>query len=193
MVNSQTIILIIVAVAAVYFLYVRKDGYGSGFGWGLMNPNSLGGGGIYNPNPRRENYEGSLNYGDKFLGGGDSLQDLSDVPRIQDDVVPFSTAAANPTQQFFMANPSVQLKGRLAQLADPMRGDINIRMDPGIPMVDRSQYGRESLKLDGTFSQAGADLFAKLTSGSESDNVPRTISGYKNMPQFVSNQGTIMS
>ena len=122
---------------------------------------------------------------------GESMRPLERLDRLQNEsLLPLTSASlpmynidvANPsTYSFAVQAPRVVLKNRLNMQADPMRGDIMIRYHPDIPLVSKSQYGRDSWRGDGFFSDHFSHLYNKLTGRA-----------YKNMPLQVVAQGTIM-
>ena len=104
------------------------------------------------------------------------------LPRISKGVTPYNVDVADPVSYSYMVNPpSVQLKDPIKMLADPYRGDIPIKYYPNVPLVNQSRYGRDSLRLDGFFSDAFRDLYNRYTG-----------KGYKNQPMSVVNEETIM-
>ncbi len=104
------------------------------------------------------------------------------LPRISKGVTPYNADVADPVTYSYMVNPPrVQLKDPLKMLADPYRGDVPIKYYPNVPLVNQSRYGRDSLRLDGFFSDAFRDLYNRYTG-----------KGYKNMPMSVVNEETIM-
>lgn len=121
---------------------------------------------------------------------GSELRPLERFERLQGDAqVPLTAAhlpafnidAANPSVHAFAVQaPRVLLKNRLAMQADMVRGDIPIRYFPDVAMIGKSQYGRDSLRMDGTFSDQFKSLYAKLTGRS-----------FKSLPLQVATQGTI--
>lgn len=104
------------------------------------------------------------------------------LPRISKGVTPYNVDVADPVTHSFMVNPpNVQLKDPLKMLADPYRGDIPIKYYPNVPLVNQSRYGRDSLRLDGFFSDAFRNLYNKYTG-----------KGYKNLPMSIVNEETLM-
>lgn len=104
------------------------------------------------------------------------------MPRISKDVTPYNVDIADPVTHSYMVNPPrVQLKDPIKMLADPYRGDIPIKYYPNISLVAKSQYGRDSLRLDGFFSSQYRCLYNKYTG-----------KGYKNMPLKVVNEEILM-
>ena len=104
------------------------------------------------------------------------------LPRISRGVTPYNVDVADPVTHSYMVNPPrVQLKDPLKMLADPYRGDIPIKYYPNVPLINQSRYGRDSLRLDGFFSDAFRNLYNRYTG-----------KGYKNMPMSVVNEETIM-
>jgi hypothetical protein len=94
----------------------------------------------------------------------------------------FNVDVANPsTYAFAVQAPRVVLKNRQAMQADMVRGDIPIRYHPDVALIGKSSLGRDSLRLDGTFSDQFKHLYNKLTGRA-----------YKNMPLQVATQGTVM-
>lgn len=104
------------------------------------------------------------------------------LPRTAASVTPYNIDVADPNTYLFSVNgPKVQLKNRLASQADFYRGDIPIKYHPNIALIGKSSNGRDSQKLDGTFSAHGFALWNKYTG-----------KGYLNMPLKVANQETVM-
>lgn len=109
------------------------------------------------------------------------LQGDAQVPLTAAHLPAFNIDAANPSVHAFAVQaPRVLLKNRLAMQADMVRGDIPIRYFADVAMIGKSQYGRDSLRMDGTFSDQFKSLYNKLTGRA-----------YKNMPLQVATQGTI--
>ncbi len=121
---------------------------------------------------------------------GETIKPLERLERLQGaDMLPLTAAhlpafnidVANPSAYAFATQaPRVILKNRLAMQADFYRGDLAIRYHPDVAMVGKSQYGREALKMDGTFSDTFKHLYQKLTGRA-----------YKNMPCHVATQGIV--
>lgn len=104
------------------------------------------------------------------------------LPRISKGVTPYNVDVADPITHSYMVNPPrVQLKDPLKMLADPYRGDVPIKYYPNVPLINQSRYGRDSLRLDGFFSDAFRNLYNKYTG-----------KGYKNLPMSVVNEETVM-
>ena len=104
------------------------------------------------------------------------------LPRLSSEVTPYNIDVADPTSYMYMANtPAVVLKDRQFMQADPFRGDIPITYHPDIPVVTRSRYGRDSLRLDGMFSDGMKALYNRHT-GNE----------HLNRPLYVVNEETVM-
>lgn len=104
------------------------------------------------------------------------------LPRLSSEVTPYNIDVADPTSYMYMANtPSVVLKDRQRLMADPFRGDIPITYHPDVPLVSRSRYGRDSLRLDGFFSDGMKALYNRHT-GNE----------HLNRPLYVVNEETVM-
>lgn len=112
----------------------------------------------------------------------EKLQQTQLLPPTAAHLPQYNIDVANPATYSFAVNaPRVVLKNRLNEQADPIRGDIPIRYHPDVPLISKSSYGRDSLRLDGFFSDHFASLYNKLTGRA-----------YKNMPLKVATQGTIM-
>jgi hypothetical protein len=104
------------------------------------------------------------------------------LPKVSRNVTPYNVDIADPKTHSYMVNPPrVQLKDPIAMLADPFRGDIPITYHPDISLINRTRYGRDSLRLDGFFSSAYVDLYNKYTGR-----------GFKNLPQKVVNEEVLM-
>lgn len=123
--------------------------------------------------------------------GADYVRPLERLERLHTDAKLPLTAAHLPAYNVDVANPStyafavqaprVVLKNRQAMQADMVRGDIPIRYHPDVALIGKSSLGRDSLRLDGTFSDQFRHLYDKLTGRS-----------YKNLPLQVATQGTVM-
>lgn len=105
------------------------------------------------------------------------------IPTTVSNVTPYDVDVADPQFYIYQVQPPrVLKKDPQAMQADPVRGDIPIRAFPDVPIIERSQYGRDSLRLDGTFSEALNGLYNKYTGGA-----------FFNMPQHTSLGATIAS
>lgn len=142
---------------------------------------------LYNANPP----EGGLytSFSEGYSGGEVNTINRLDrmdkklIPTVVSDVTPYDVDVADPQFYIYQVQaPRVIKKDPQAMQADPVRGDIPIRMYPDIPTVDFSQYGRDSLRLDGTFTEALTGLYNKYTGGS-----------HFNFPQHTSLGATITS
>lgn len=110
------------------------------------------------------------------------IQGSDMLPRVSRNVTPYNVDIADPKTHSFMVNPPrVQLKDPQAMQADPLRGDIPITYHPDISLVNRTRYGRDSLRLDGFFSSAYVDLYGKFTGR-----------GYRNAPIKIINEEVLM-
>jgi hypothetical protein len=111
-----------------------------------------------------------------------ALQGAELLPQTASGISSWAVDAADPaTFSFAVQAPRVQLKPKLGAAAYSLvRGDIGIQYYPEIPMVGRSQYDRDNW-ISGFFSPQNQVMWDRFT-GAE----------YKNMPQYVSAQGTIM-
>lgn len=108
--------------------------------------------------------------------------DPSILPRTSSSVTPYNIDVADPTTYTFQVHaPRVIRKDKLSVLADPFRGDIPISIYPDVPLIGKSQYDRDSLRMDGFFSEAMAQRYDRLTGRNAT-----------NMPQYSSQGGTIM-
>lgn len=86
------------------------------------------------------------------------------LPKISKNVTPYNIDVADPVTYTYQVHaPRVIRKDRLALEADPVRGDIPINIYPDVPIIQRSQFNRDSLRLDGTFSEALAKTYDRLT------------------------------
>lgn len=104
------------------------------------------------------------------------------LPKVSRNVTPYNVDIADPKTHSYMVNPPrVQLKDPQYMQADPIRGDIPITYHPDISLVNRTRFGRDSLRLDGFFSSAFTNLYDKYTGRS-----------YKNLPMQVVNEETLM-
>lgn len=194
------IVGVIVLAAAVWYYYSqgKKEGYMSS---GAMdNLDSLDG--RYELIEAPDAAVKSEHFAD-LVGGGDQerliqqvatgnverplerlekLQQTQLLPPTAAHLPQYNIDVANPTTYSFAVNaPRVVLKNRLNNQADPIRGDIPIRYHPDVPLIAKSSNGRDSLRLDGLFSDHFASLYNKLTGRA-----------YKNMPLKTSVQGSIL-
>lgn len=109
------------------------------------------------------------------------LQGEGLMPRVSSHVTPFNIDVANPTSVSFMANaPRVSgaVRSRLykSDLFTSIVGDPPITYHPNIPVVAKSQYGVDSLKLNGVFSDQYEGLYNKYT-GKEYRNIVQKVAG----------------
>lgn len=110
------------------------------------------------------------------------LNNQSLLPMTAAQLSPYNVDVANISTYAFAVNaPRVVLKNRVNMQADPFRGDIGITYHPDIPLVTKSQYGRDAIRLDGYFSDYFNHLYNKQTGRA-----------YKNMPIKVATQGTVL-
>ena len=139
---------------------------------------------------RREKYEPPIPQTSQALNWNqrqtidrlDSAQAV-EFPSVSSSVTPYNVDVADPTAYSFMTQaPRVIRKDPIAMQADPFRGDIPMTMYPDVPMIERSQYGRDSLRLDGAFSEALSRKYDQLTGKN---------SVYFNMPTQMSNGASI--
>lgn len=98
------------------------------------------------------------------------------IPHTSQNVTPYNVDVADPVSYSFQVHaPRVIRKDRMAMEADPLRGDIPISIYPDVPIIEKSQYNRDSLRLDGTFSDALAKSYDRL-SGKTYFNTPASMS-----------------
>jgi hypothetical protein len=104
------------------------------------------------------------------------------LPTVSQNVTPYNIDVADPVTYTYQVHaPRVIRKDRLAMEADPVRGDIPISIYPDVPIIQRSQFNRDSLRLDGTFSEALAKMYDRLTGKT-----------YFNNPIHLSHGGMLM-
>jgi len=133
-------------------------------------------------NDEEKNYMDSPVLASKPMQRLERMSNSDMLPRVSRNVTPYNVDIADPKTHSYMVNPPrVQLKDPQYLLADPFRGDIPITYHPEISLINRTRYGRDSLRLDGAFSAGFVDLYNKYTGR-----------GYKNMPMKVTNEETIM-
>lgn len=109
------------------------------------------------------------------------LQTSEKMPLTAAHLPSFNIDVANPSVYAFATQaPRAVLKNRLAMQADFIRGDIPIRYHPDVALIGKSSYGRDSLRMDGTFSDTFRHLYNKMTGRS-----------FKSMPIQVATEGTI--
>ena len=111
----------------------------------------------------------------------EKLQNKSMLPSTAAHLPQYNIDVANPASYAFATQaPRVVLKNRLNMQADMIRGDIPVRYFPDVPLITKSQYGRDSWRGDGFFSDHFSHLYNRLTGSS-----------YKSMPLKVATQGTV--
>jgi hypothetical protein len=194
---------IIVIAVIVYFVWKKKNGKKEGYSniGDLDNVGSLDS--SYSLVQSPEDVVPAVHFAD-LVDGGDhhnivrqpenTMEDIRPMerleritsrnllPRTAASVTPYNVDVAQPSAWAFSLNaPRVQLKNRLYQQADPYRGDIAISYHPNIALIGKSEYGRDSQRLDGTFSSHFTSLYNKLTNRA-----------YKNLPLMTSVGGTVM-
>jgi hypothetical protein len=104
------------------------------------------------------------------------------LPKTSSNVTPYNVDVADPVSYSFLVHaPRVIKKDYLAMQADPFRGDIPINIYPDIPLVQKSQFDRSSLRLDGAFTEAINKNYDKLNA-----------KAYFNIPQMMSQGGVNM-
>ncbi len=119
------------------------------------------------PNPDNDDYTWNEHQTTKRL---DRI-DPELLPKVSTSITPYNVDVADPVAYTFQVHaPRVIRKDRLAMQADPLRGDIPIKYFD-VPIIDISQYNRDSLRLDGFFSDAfkaykdrldGTDVYANM-------------------------------
>jgi hypothetical protein len=104
------------------------------------------------------------------------------MPRISNNVTPYNIDVADPTTFSYQVNPPrVQLKDPQWIQSDFYRGDIPISYYPNVSLINQSRFSRDSLNLSGFFSDGFNSLYDKTTGRQ-----------FKNMPQKIVNEETIM-
>lgn len=104
------------------------------------------------------------------------------LPKVSTSVTPYNIDVADPVTYTYQVHaPRVIRKDRLAMEADPVRGDVPIMIYPDVPLIQRSQFNRDSLRLDGAFSEALAKSYDRLTG-----------KAYFNQPSQLSHGGLMM-
>jgi hypothetical protein len=100
------------------------------------------------------------------------LQGAELMPRVSTTVTPFAIDVANPSShKYSVSAPAVSsLKdpNRDYSLANFIRGDVPIKMNPNVPLISRTYQGRSALRLDGLFQPGFASRYAAYT-GSSTD------------------------
>ena len=134
----------------------------------------------------------NTNYEEEVLTNGNSFSSIGDhdkehfcngIPKISNDIMPYDISVADPSTYLFRTSlPRVNIFDRVARLADPYRGDVPITEHPDIALIARSQYGRDSERHDGFFSDGYKKLYDTYT---EAATYSR--------PQYIANQGTLTS
>jgi hypothetical protein len=95
------------------------------------------------------------------------------LPKVSSSVTPYNVDVADPVAYTFQVHaPRVIRKDYLAMQADPIRGDIPITYYPDIPIIQQSQYNRDSLRLDGAFSDAFKAQYDRLSGSNAYFNAP---------------------
>lgn len=200
--NQTTIIIVIVLIIIIAYYYYKREGFtsasldipGGTFGeFSRANKNITGYdrmyeyGSQYNPfypvavEPKRELFSiptGGGSVKDKSWIEQQTVQRLDRIddkllPRVSNSVTPYNVDVADPIAYTFQVHaPRVIRKDRLAMQADPIRGDIPITYYPDIPIIQQSQYNRDSLRLDGTFSDAFKAQYDRLSGSNAYFNLP---------------------
>jgi hypothetical protein len=174
----SAVVLILVSIAIIYFVSKREK-YSSSSMTNIGSFDNIVGKRVqpqpsnktYNPYfpIKREKYVPTQNQSQPNWNQKQTIDRLDssksvELPIISSSTTPYNVDVADPTAYSFQVQaPRVIRKDPLAMLADPFRGDIPITMYPDVPIVERSKYGRDSLRLDGMFSDALSDKYRKLT------------------------------
>jgi len=197
MLSTCVILIILVCIIVAYYFYTKKtESYTSS---SLANIGTFS---DYVPlHVPPENYDTMNTYGSNFnpyfpasnnnhsnnWGSQKTVERLDRIddkllPHVSKDLTPYDVDVADPTAYTFQVHaPRVIKKDRQAMEADPVRGDIPINIYPDVPIIQRSQYNRDSLRLDGMFSEALAKQYDRYTG-----------KAYFNIPQYNSHGATIL-
>lgn len=93
-----------------------------------------------------------------------NIPKMSHLPESGEELELIKPEALDPSIVHYQKSlPVVELKNEQALLGDPFRGDIPITIYPDLPTVGRSRFDRDSLRLDGMFSNALKEKYAKLS------------------------------
>lgn len=111
------------------------------------------------------------------------VQGKSLMPRISTHVTPYNVDVANPTSHKYMVNTprvttALRSRYRDGSFSTYLRGDIPIRYNPNVALIERSRIGRDALVLDGFFSDGYRALYDKYTGAA-----------YKSLVQKVAGAG----
>jgi len=122
-------------------------------------------------NPRT--YVNEMNWNTQRTSAKLANQRDAMLPVVSEDVTPYNIDVADPIAYSFLVHaPRVIVKDRQAMMADPFRGDIPLSINPDVPVVERPQYGRSSLRYDTLFSDGYAKLQAKYNKSMTQMNAP---------------------
>ncbi len=174
---------VILAVIVIVFLCSRKTSESFANINGITNIGSLDSM-KYKRVQAPESTVDAPNFAD-LADSGDQLHQLSQLqgsellPRIS---TPHNIDVADPAVHHYMANgPRVasMLKSRFKDysLAGFIRGDIPLKYQPDVCLIEKTHHTRDDLRMDGMFSPHFQSLYDQYTHG------------YKNMPAMVAGVG----
>uniref|UniRef100_A0A6C0JC01 Uncharacterized protein n=1 Tax=viral metagenome TaxID=1070528 RepID=A0A6C0JC01_9ZZZZ len=93
-----------------------------------------------------------------------NISKLPSLPRSGEELELIKPEALDPSIVHYQKSlPVVELKNEQALLGDPFRGDIPITIYPDLPIIGKPRFDRDSLRLDGMFSDALKEKYAKLS------------------------------
>lgn len=103
------------------------------------------------------------------------------MPRVSTNVTPYNIDVANPSSHKYMVNTprvttGLKSKYKDYSLSSFIRGDIPIKMNPNIALIDKTVQGRDDLRLDGLFTPHFTELYDKYT-GSSTKNLVSKVAG----------------
>jgi hypothetical protein len=138
------------------------------------------------------NVVGSVDYtasAPATTSAGARFQKLHDSTKLPDTITylnNYDVDVANPASYAYGArNPVVVLKDPLYAQADPFRGDIPIRRNDNVCLIEKSSHGRSSLRRSGMFNPEYDQMISDYVHNAEQ-------TPYKNMPVAVAREGTIV-
>ena len=103
------------------------------------------------------------------------------MPRVSTHVTPYNVDVANPTSHKYMVNTprvttALRSRYRDSSFSTYLRGDIPIRYNPNVALIERSHIGRDAQVLDGFFSDGYRALYDKY-SGQSFKNLVQKVAG----------------
>lgn len=109
------------------------------------------------------------------------VQGKSLMPRVSTHATPYNVDVANPTSHKYMVNTprvtsALRSRYRDSSFSTYLRGDIPIRYNPNVSLIERSHIGRDALVLDGFFSDGYRALYDKY-SGRAHKNLVQKVAG----------------